>query len=85
MFSLLEKNAIFKEGGQDDIVDTDHGDDGDYGHEIDHGEEGGGPDDTDHGEEDGGPDDSGRLRTLQAIVDCCKLSSCKLQAVLHCP
>ena len=70
MFSLLEKNVIFKEGGKDDIVDTDHGDDGDYG-----------PDD-DHGEEDGGPDDSGRLRTLQAIVDFCKLSSCKLQAVL---
>ena len=94
MFSLLEKNVIFKEGGKDDIGDTDHGDDRDYGHDDDHGEEADGlddndhreyddsPDDNDHGEEDGGPDDSGRLRTPQAIVDCCKLSSCKLQAVL---
>ena len=69
MFSLLEKNVIFKEeeGSKDDIDDTDHGQKAD---------------DNDHGEEDDGPDDTGRLRTLQAIVDCCKLSSCKLQAVL---
>ena len=41
MFSSLEKNVIFKEGGKDDIVDTDHGDDGDYGPDDDHGEEDG--------------------------------------------
>ena len=78
MFFLLEKNVIFKEGGKDDIVNTDHGDDGDNG-----------PDDNDHGEEDDGPNDSGRLRTLQGLkcfqlaMQCSAVYFRRLQAFLQ--